>query len=212
MKRIISTLCFALLALTSFADEGMWLPSLISSRIDDMRAKGFQLTAEDIYSINQASLKDAVMLFDDGCTAELISRDGLLITNHHCGYDAIQRLSSVEHDYLTDGFWAMSREEELPNENLNVKFLKRMEDVTERLAAGETPEQIIEEACENGRYKASIEQMYYGNQQFLFVYEQFDDVRLVGTPPSSVGKFGGETDNRAWPRLKGDISKFRTCG
>ena len=135
MKRIISTLCFALLALTSFADEGMWLPSLISSRIDDMRAKGFQLTAEDIYSINQASLKDAVMLFDDGCTAELISRDGLLITNHHCGYDAIQRLSSVEHDYLTDGFWAMSREEELPNENLNVKFLKRMEDVTERLAA-----------------------------------------------------------------------------
>ncbi len=209
MKRIISTLCFALLALTSFADEGMWLPSLISSRIDDMRAKGFQLTAEDIYSINQASLKDAVMLFDDGCTAELISRDGLLITNHHCGYDAIQRLSSVEHDYLTDGFWAMSREEELPNENLNVKFLKRMEDVTERLAAGETPEQIIEEACENGRYKASIEQMYYGNQQFLFVYEQFDDVRLVGTPPSSIGKFGGDTDNWAWPRHTGDFSMFR---
>ena len=138
MKRIFSTLCLALLSLTALADEGMWLAGLISSRIDDMRAKGFQLTAEDIYSINKASLKDAVMLFDDGCTAELISPEGLLITNHHCGYGAIQRLSSVEHDYLTDGFWAQSREEELPNENLNVKFLKRMEDITERLAAGES--------------------------------------------------------------------------
>ena len=160
MKRIFSTLCLALLSLTALADEGMWLPSLISSRIDDMRAKGFQLTAEDIYSINKASLKDAVMLFDDGCTAELISPEGLLITNHHCGYGAIQRLSSVEHDYLTDGFWAQSREEELPNENLNVKFLKRMEDITERLAAGESREEILEKARENGRYKASIEQMY----------------------------------------------------
>ena len=159
MKRIFSTLCLALLSLTALADEGMWLPSLISSRIDDMRAKGFQLTAEDIYSINKASLKDAVMLFDDGCTAELISPEGLLITNHHCGYGAIQRLSSVEHDYLTDGFWAQSREEELPNENLNVKFLKRMEDITERLAAGESREEILEKARENGRYKASIEQM-----------------------------------------------------
>ena len=151
MKRIFSTLCLALLSLTALADEGMWLPSLISSRIDDMRAKGFQLTAEDIYSINKASLKDAVMLFDDGCTAELISPEGLLITNHHCGYGAIQRLSSVEHDYLTDGFWAQSREEELPNENLNVKFLKRMEDITERLAAGESREEILEKARENGR-------------------------------------------------------------
>lgn len=209
MKRIFSTLCLALLSLTALADEGMWLPSLISSRIDDMRAKGFQLTAEDIYSINKASLKDAVMLFDDGCTAELISPEGLLITNHHCGYGAIQRLSSVEHDYLTDGFWAQSREEELPNENLNVKFLKRMEDITERLAAGESREEILEKARENGRYKASIEQMYYGNQQFLFVYEQFDDIRLVGTPPSSIGKFGGDTDNWAWPRHTGDFSMFR---
>ena len=165
MKRIFSTLCLALLSLTALADEGMWLPSLISSRIDDMRAKGFQLTAEDIYSINKASLKDAVMLFDDGCTAELISPEGLLITNHHCGYGAIQRLSSVEHDYLTDGFWAQSREEELPNENLNVKFLKRMEDITERLAAGESREEILEKARENGRYKTSIEQIYYRTQQ-----------------------------------------------
>lgn len=153
MKRIFSTLCLALLSLTALADEGMWLPSLISSRIDDMRAKGFQLTAEDIYSINKASLKDAVMLFDDGCTAELISPEGLLITNHHCGYGAIQRLSSVEHDYLTDGFWAQSREEELPNENLNVKFLKRMEDITERLAAGESREEILEKPARTAATK-----------------------------------------------------------
>ena len=133
----------------------------------------------------------------------------MLFRSHHCGYGAIQHLSSVEHDYLTDGFWAQSREEELPNENLNVKFLKRMEDITERLAAGESREEILEKARENGRYKASIEQMYYGNQQFLFVYEQFDDVRLVGTPPSSIGKFGGDTDNWAWPRHTGDFSMFR---
>lgn len=209
MKRIFSTLCLALLSLTALADEGMWLPGLISSRIEDMREKGFKLTSEDVYSVNKASLKDAVMLFDDGCTAELVSAEGLLITNHHCGYDAIQRLSAVEHDYLTDGFWAMSREEELPTKNLNVKFLKRMEEVTDRLASGESREQILEKAREGGRYKASIEQMYYGNQQFLFVYEQFDDVRLVGTPPSSIGKFGGDTDNWAWPRHTGDFSIFR---
>ena len=131
MKRIFSTLCLALLSLTALADEGMWLPSLISSRIDDMRAKGFQLTAEDIYSINKASLKDAVMLFDDGCTAELISPEGLLITNHHCGYGAIQQHSSVEHDYLTDGFWAMSRSEELPCKGLTVTYIDEIMDVTD---------------------------------------------------------------------------------
>ncbi len=120
----------------------MWLPSLISQRIDDMRAKGFRLTAEDIYSINKASMKDAVVLFDGGCTGELISAEGLLLTNHHCGYDAIQSHSSVEHDYLTHGFWAMSRAQELPNEKLNVKFLVRMEEVTDRLAAGQTQEEI----------------------------------------------------------------------
>ena len=181
MKRTLLTLFCTLLALAASADEGMWLPSLISQRIDDMRAKGFRLTAEDIYSINKASMKDAVVLFNGGCTGELISSEGMLLTNHHCGYDAIQAHSSVEHDYLTNGFWAMSRREELPNKELNVRFLVRMEEVTDRIAAGETKAEIIRRAeAESKGYKASVEQMYYGNQQFLFIYEQFDDVRLVG--------------------------------
>ena len=148
---LITTLSLGIITeTTASADEGMWLPSLISERIVDMQSKGFKLSAEDIYSVNQASLKDAVVLFGRGCTGEGISPEGLLLTNHHCGYGAIQRLSSVEHDYLTDGFWAQSREEELPNENLNVKFLKRMEDITERLAAGESREEILGKARENG--------------------------------------------------------------
>ncbi len=211
MKRLLLTLCFALSALLpAAADEGMWLPSLIAERIDDMRAKGFRLTAEDIYSINRASMKDAVVLFGTGCTGEIVSSEGLLLTNHHCGYGAIQRHSSVEHDYLTHGFWARSRAEELPNEQLSVRILVRMEEVTDRLAAGETAEAIIEAARAEGTgYQATIEQMYYGNRSYLFVYERFDDVRLVGAPPSSIGKFGGDTDNWIWPRHTGDFSVFR---
>ena len=210
MKRTLLTLLALVCLLPAAADEGMWLPSLIASRIDDMRAKGFRLTAEDIYSINRASMKDAVVLFDGGCTGELVSDQGLLLTNHHCGYDAIQRHSTVEHDYLTHGFWARSRAEELPNKGLNVRFLVRMEEVTDRIAAGETPEEIIARAeAEGAGYKASVEQMYYGDQQFLFIYEQFDDVRLVAAPPSSIGKFGGDTDNWIWPRHTGDFSVFR---
>ena len=188
----------------------MWLPGLISSRIPDMQAKGFQLSTEDIYSINEASMKDAVVLFGGFCTGEIVSEKGLVITNHHCGFDAIQSHSTIDHDYLTHGFWAMNLEEELPNEGLWVRILVRMEDVTERLAAGETAEQIKAQAMAEGKnYKASIEQMYYGNQQFLFLYQQYDDVRLVGTPPSSIGKFGGDTDNWIWPRHTGDFSIFR---
>lgn len=206
---ILLTALTAIAAPKARADEGMWLPSLIGERIDDMRAKGFRLTAEDIYSVNKASMKDAVVLFNGGCTGELISPEGLLVTNHHCGYGAIQGHSTVEHDYLTHGFWARDRSEELPNEGLWVRRLVRMEEVTDRLAAGETAEKICEEAAEKGRYRTAIEQMYYGNQQFLFVYEQFDDVRLVGAPPSSIGKFGGDTDNWMWPRHTGDFSLFR---
>ena len=211
MKKQTLLTLFALLCLwPAAADEGMWLPSLISARIDDMRAKGFRLSAEEIYSINRASMKDAVVLFDGGCTGELVSAEGLLLTNHHCGYDAIQRHSTVEHDYLTHGFWARSRAEELPNKGLNVRFLVRMEEVTDRIAAGETPEEIIARAeAEGTGYKASVEQMYYGDQQFLFIYEQFADVRLVAAPPSSIGKFGGDTDNWIWPRHTGDFSIFR---
>ena len=210
MKRTLLTLICSLFALAASADEGMWLPSLISQRIDDMRAKGFRLTAEDIYSINRASLKDAVVLFDGGCTGEFVSDEGLLLTNHHCGYDYIQAHSSLENDFLTYGFWARSRAEELPNKGLNVRILVRMEEVTDRIAAGESPEEICRKAEAEGKgYRASVEQMYYGNQQFLFLYEQFDDVRLVAAPPSSIGKFGGDTDNWMWPRHTGDFSIFR---
>jgi len=207
------------------ADEGMWLPSLISQRIEDMQAKGFRLTAEDIYSINRASLKDAVVLFGRGCTGELISDEGLLLTNHHCGYSQIQKHSSVEHDYLRDGFWAMNRDEELPNEGLTVSFLERMEDVTDAVLQGYSPEmtesqrdsvikansgKLVEKATAEGNgLRATVETLYYGNQYFLFLYREYSDVRLVGAPPSSVGKFGGDTDNWMWPRHTGDFSIFR---
>ncbi len=208
-----SLLIVALIIATSFsavADKGMWLPSLISSRIKDMKQKGFKLSAEDIYSINQASLKDAVVLFDGGCTGEIITEQGLLLTNHHCGYDAIQALSTVEHDYLTDGFWAMSNAEELPCPGLKVHILVRMEDVTERIANGESAEEIVAKAKAEGiGYMAEVESMYYGNEAYLFIYREFNDVRLVGTPPTTIGKFGADNDNWIWPRHTGDFSIFR---
>ena len=220
---LISLLTFA--GMTASADEGMWLPSLISQRIADMQEKGFRLSAEDIYSINQASLKDAVVLFGRGCTGELISPEGLLLTNHHCGYSQIQKHSSVEHDYLKDGFWAMSRSEELPNKGLTVSFLERMDDVTAQVLEGYTPDMteeqrvelvrnnskaIIDEATKEGKgLRATVEALYYGNQYFLFLYREYADVRLVGAPPSSIGKFGGDTDNWMWPRHTGDFSMFR---
>ena len=211
MKR--SLLLFALLLATTFnavADKGMWLPSLISSRISDMKSKGFKLSAEDIYSINKASMKDAVVLFDGGCTGEIISEKGLLLTNHHCGYDAIQAHSTVEHDYLTDGFWAMNHEEELPCPGLKVHILVRMEEVTDRLAAGETKEEIIAKAKAEGvGFHATVESMYYGNMAYLFIYREFNDVRLVGAPPTTIGKFGADNDNWIWPRHTGDFSIFR---
>ena len=227
-KKALAVAASAILAsafLTVKADEGMWLPSLISQRIEDMQAKGFRLSAEDIYSINQASLKDAVVLFGGGCTGELISSEGLLLTNHHCGYAQIQKHSSVEHDYLKDGFWAMDRSEELPNPGLEVWFLDRMEDVTGAVLDGYEPgmteqqrdsvvrtnsEAIAGKAEKDGTgLRADVESLYYGNQYFLFVYRVFKDVRLVGAPPSSIGKFGGDTDNWMWPRHTGDFSIFR---
>jgi len=226
MKRIFITIALASLGILSVkADEGMWLPSLISHRITDMQSKGFRLSADDIYDINKASLKDAVVQFGRGCTGELISAEGLLLTNHHCGYSQIQQHSSVEHDYLRDGFWAMTRNEELPNADLSVRFLERMEDVTSVILKGYSPEmdeqtretivkknskRLIESNADprNG-IKATVEALYYGNQYFLFVYKEFSDVRLVGAPPSSIGKFGGDTDNWMWPRHTGDFSIFR---
>ena len=226
MKRSILLLLAALLAMPSlFADEGMWLPSLIAQRIPDMQSKGFRLTAEDIYSVNQASLKDAVVLFGSGCTGELVSDEGLLFTNHHCGFSYIQRHSSLEHDYLKDGFWAMNRKEELPNKGLTVSFLERMDDVTSAVLSGWEPSMtekqrdslvrvnssgLVSKAVSGGKgLRASVEALFYGNQYFLFVYKVFRDVRLVGAPPSSIGKFGGDTDNWMWPRHTGDFSIFR---
>ena len=226
MKKALLFLSFLLVGMMSArADEGMWLPSLISQRIGDMQAKGFRLTAEDVYSVNQASLKDAVVLFGGGCTGELVSDEGLLLTNHHCGYSYIQRHSSVEHDYLKDGFWAMNRREELPNKGLTVSFLDRMEDVTDQVlkgyAEGMTEAQRDSVVRVNSRQivavnanpdkgvTANVEALYYGNQYFLFVFKVFRDVRLVGAPPSSIGKFGGDTDNWMWPRHTGDFSMFR---
>ncbi len=210
MKKLFLTLSVALLTLSSVrADEGMWLPMLIGERIEDMKAKGFELSAEDIYSVNQAALKDAIVLFGRGCTGELVSGEGLLFTNHHCGYGQIQYHSSVEHDYLTNGFWAMSRAEELPNPGLTVSFLVRMEDVTAQIEAGKAAKEIVAEAEEGGKYSASVESLYYNNKFYLFIYQVYRDIRLVGAPPSSIGKFGGDTDNWMWPRHTGDFSIFR---
>ena len=202
-------------SLTAMADEGMWLPSLISQRIGDMQAKGFRLTAEDIYSVNQASLKDAVVLFGGGCTGELVSDEGLLLTNHHCGYSYIQRHSSVEHDYLKDGFWAMNRSQELPNRGLSVSFLERMDDVTDLVLKGyqegmteaqrdsvvrANTRKLTAEAVQDGKgLTANVEALFYGNQYFLFVFRVFRDVRLVGAPPSSIGKFGGSPSSASMP-------------
>ena len=207
------------------ADEGMWLPSEILKKIKDIQRQGFKLTAEDIYSVNKSSLKDAVVRFGGGCTGELISGEGLLITNHHCGFGQIQSHSSVEHDYLKDGFWAMSRAEELPNPGLSVSFLEYMTDVTDEVLKGYKPKMTeekrneiiakntkkIEEKAINGNpnLRANVRPLYYGNQYFLFVYKVYTDVRLVGAPPSSIGKFGGDTDNWMWPRHTGDFSIFR---
>lgn len=226
MKRFSTLLLlFTTLIFTARADEGMWLPSLVGEgRISDMRAKGFRLTAEDIYSVNQASLKDAIVRFGGGCTGELISDQGLLITNHHCGYGQIQAHSSMEHDYLTHGFAAMNQGEELSNPGLVVTFLVEMKDVTDEVLTGVTAkmndtkrqakikanrEAIVKKATEGNHYKASVEALYYGNQYYLFIYENFEDVRLVFAPPSSIGKFGGDTDNWMWPRHTGDFSLFR---
>lgn len=227
MRKLILTflVVFTIFSLKTKADEGMWLPSLMHKyNIDDMQSKGFKLTAEDLYSINQPSIKDAIVIFGRGCTGELISSEGLVITNHHCGYGAIQKHSSIENDYLTDGFWAMSRDEELPNPGLTVRFLVRMDDVSAQALKGVTSdmdeeqrieiianntEAISDSVVEGTHYTARVAPLFNGNQYFVYVYEEFTDVRLVGAPPSSIGKFGGDTDNWMWPRHTGDFSLFR---
>ncbi len=216
LKRFILFVTILSLSISSLqADEGMWLPFLLGKNYDQMKKLGLKITPEQIYSVNNSSLKDAVVNFGNFCTGEIISQDGLILTNHHCGFDAVQSHSSVEHDYITDGFWAMDRSKELSNPGLTATFLIRMEDVTSRFT-GKTEEEseailkeLEKEYGEGNSYNIEIENFFAGNQQILFVYEIFKDIRLVGAPPSSVGKFGGDTDNWMWPRQTGDFSLFR---
>ena len=206
------------------AGEGMWIPMLLQYNEKEMQEMGMKITAEDIYSINHSSLKDAIVLFGGGCTGEIVSDYGLLLTNHHCGYDYIQKHSSVEHDYLTNGFWAMNRGEELPCPGLSVIFLREMRDVTEKVLYNitiDTPEderqamvdenikKIIAQVEKETPYKVSIKPFFLGNEYYLLLNEVYTDVRLVGCPPSNIGKFGGDTDNWVWPRHTGDFSIFR---
>ena len=221
----MTLLCIMYVSLPAFTGEGMWLPLLLDSlNYRDMQEKGLRLGPEEIYSINQASLKDAVVIFGGGCTGELISPEGLLITNHHCGYSRIQSHSTVEKDYLTNGFWAGSKSEELPNPGLSVTFLVRMENVTdtilndisESMSEAERSERVAaniaalrKEVIYGSHYEAEVKPFYFGSEYYLFVYEIYNDVRLVGAPPEAIGRFGGDTDNWVWPRHTGDFSLFR---
>ena len=206
------------------AGEGMWIPMLLQHNEKEMQAMGMRISADDIYSINHGSLKDAIVLFGGGCTGEIVSDQGLLLTNHHCGYGYIQQHSSVEHDYLTDGFWAANMGEELPCPGLTVTILREMRDVTKQVLEGVTDDMeeakrnaiiekniktILEKVKKETEYKVSVEPFFLGNEYYLLLNEIFRDVRLVGCPPSNIGKFGGDTDNWVWPRHTGDFSIFR---
>lgn len=224
MKKISLLLVFCLCFAWLRADEGMWLPIFLKYNEAEMHQLGFKLTAEDVYSVNHHSMKDAIVLFGSGCTAELISSKGLLVTNHHCGYSYVQRYSTLEHNYLHDGFWAKSMEEEIPMAGLTVTFLVEMLDVTHQVMEGVTEgmelaernriiskniESLNKSLVKGTHYTVQIKSFYYGNQYFAFINETFRDIRLVGTPPESIGKFGGDTDNWMWPRHTGDFSMYR---
>jgi len=225
IKRISSiVLLFSISFSVAKADEGMWLPQLLQAmNEDDMKSSGLQLSAEDLYDINNSSLKDAIVSLGGFCTGEMISAEGLMLTNHHCGFDVIQTHSTVANDYLKDGFWAMSRDEELPNEGLFASFLVSIESVTDRVLEelGELDEAernsalraifntIVTEKTEGTNYNARVKPFFGGNEFYLMTYITYNDVRLVGAPPSSIGKFGGDTDNWMWPRHTGDFSLFR---
>ncbi len=234
MKKTFLLVALAIFSLVGkvHADEGMWLPMFVE-RLNyvDMEKMGLQLTPEELYSINNSSLKDAIVGLSEGatprgffCTGEIVSGKGLMFTNHHCGYNSIQKLSTVEHDYLTDGFWAKDFSEELPAEGISASFLVRMEDVTEQIfavlndtmnwdernaAIAAKAKELETAASEGGKYNPIIKGFFEGNEYYMFVYKVYTDVRLVGTPPSSIGKFGGDTDNWMWPRHTGDFSIFR---
>lgn len=225
MKKIVLLCALTLISAFSFADEGMWFLMYLKKMNEaDMQKKGLKLSAEEIYSINNSSLKDAIVQFNGGCTAEIVSGSGLVFTNHHCGYGAIAELSTPQHDYLTNGFWAKNHAEELKPKSLYVRFFVRMDDVSKRILglvndkmSEKEREKIINqeiakiqaENSEGGKYVVSVRSFFNGNEYYYFVYQDYTDVRLVGTPPSSIGKFGGDTDNWEWPRHTGDFSIFR---
>lgn len=225
MKKFIICFILAAFALPANANEGMWfLMHIERLNYRDMQRMGLQLTPEEIYSVNKASLKDAIVQFGGGCTAEIISANGLVLTNHHCGYGAIAGLSTAENDYLTNGFWAANHSEELKPKSLSVRFFVRMDDVSKRILAlvndnmselereatiNKEIAKIEQENNEGGKYTVSVKSFYSGNEFYYFVYQDYTDVRLVGTPPKSIGKFGGDTDNWEWPRHTGDFSLFR---
>lgn len=227
MRRFILVfiILIATLGLKAKADEGMWvLPLIEKLNIGKMTELGLKLSAEDIYSINKACIKDAIVIFGGGCTGEIVSSQGLLLTNHHCGYGQIQTHSTVDHDYLQDGYWAMTKDQELPNPGLSVTFLLKIEDVTDQVLAvvktgmseqersaaiNEARAAIEKKASEGTNYRTIVSSFYGGNYFYLLVYERYTDVRFVGAPPSSIGKFGFDTDNWEWPRHTGDFSVFR---
>jgi hypothetical protein len=235
MKRRLLTIALALVLVLNLqlrADEGMWVPMFFKELIySDMQQMGLRLTAEELYDINNASLKDAIVGLSSGgapegffCTAEIVSPNGLMFTNHHCAYGQIQKHSSVEFDYLTDGFWAMSYDEELPNEGLTASILEKMEDVTaivlaevtddmddaaRRSAIREAINKLKEDNSEDGKYDVTVKSFYAGNEYYMLIYQTYRDVRLVGAPPSSIGKYGGDTDNWMWPRHTGDFTVLR---
>ncbi len=226
MKKYVVLILSVGLSLGAIAKEGMWLPQLIAQlNYDEMQRMGLQISAEDIYSVNQSSLKDAIVHFNGGCTAELISNKGLLLTNHHCGYSQIQKHSSLEHNYLKDGFWAQTLAEEKPNPGLYAAIIDRLEDVSNQVLAGTNQSQVTEKRDsiinanikgllaklkeENPALSYEVKDFFYGNQYILIAKKIFNDVRLVGAPPSSIGKYGADTDNWVWPRHTGDFSVFR---
>jgi hypothetical protein len=227
MKKLFLTLisAFLLVPMSAKADEGMWFLMFIE-RLNhrDMQKMGLQLTSEEIYSINNHSLKDAIVQFNGGCTAEIVSKDGLVLTNHHCGYDAIAELSTADKNYLKNGFWAENRKAEMKPSSLYVRFFVRMDDVSKRIlskvndkmteaerekAINQETALIEKENNEGGKYTVSVRPFFQGNEYYYFVYQDYKDVRLVGTPPESLGKFGGDTDNWEWPRHTADFSMFR---
>ena len=226
MKKIVLLLsvCTLFFKPLAKADEGMWLPMLLGEQVyADMVKKGLKLTKEQLYSINKASIKDAIIIFGGGCTGEIVSKEGLIFTNHHCGYDAIAKASSVDHNYLRDGFWAKTKSEEIYAPGVHAQFLIKIVDVTEKVnekikglnaidLSAKLPTILNEmgiKETEGSGYEGRVATMFKGNQFLLFVYERYKDVRLVGTPPESIGKFGGDTDNWEWPRHTGDFSIFR---